>query len=91
MVAPVFPAIDPTVGTRESIEYATLDAAFGDGYRQSVVNGLNARRVQWALEWRYIKAAQAHQIASFLDARAGAGVFSWMPPGETTAALWRCR
>ena len=80
MTTPTFPAIEPTIGARESVEYATLDAAFGDGYVQSVIDGLNARRVQWALEWRYVDAAQAHQIASFLDARAGAETFWWTPP-----------
>lgn len=59
-------------------------AQFGDGYVQSVADGLNTKVQQWPLTFRG-SSALIGQIASFLDAHTGATSFLWTPPAPNAS------
>lgn len=78
------PHIDP-VG---QINYRVRSARFGDGYSQSVADGINNRVSTWPLTF-VVKDAVADQIIAFLDARMGYQSFYWTPPRDTQK-LFQC-
>ena len=91
MANPIFsPPVNPSVGSAPDNEVNLLTAAFGDGYEQVQPDGLNARRAVWRLTWQTLSRAQADAIVTFLDARGGAAVFDWTPPGDAAASQFRC-
>ena len=91
MANPVFtPPIDPSVGSEPNNEVRVLTAQFGDGYRQTAPDGLNARRLVWRLRWNRVTKVWADQIVDFLNARQGSEIFEWTPPGEAVAKQFRC-
>ncbi len=67
---------DPT-GT---ITLRVRKAQFGDGYVQSVADGINNKVRQWPLTFRG-PADLIGSIAAFLDSHTGATSFLWTPPG----------
>jgi phage-related protein len=72
------PVPDPT-GT---VTLRVRKAQFGDGYVQSVADGIHNKVRQWPLTFRGT-AAKMQAIASFIDAHAGATSFLWTPPNDT--------
>ena len=66
-------------GAHSDTTLRTRDVQFGDGYGQSVRDGLNNKVQQWPLKFvgdrDTIKA-----IMNFLDQHAGATSFYWTPP-----------
>ena len=90
MANPVFtPPVNPSVGSAPDNEVKLLTASFGDGYEQVAPDGLNARRQVWTLVWQTLTKAQADAIVAFLDARQGAEIFDWTPPGCASAISFR--
>ena len=88
MTYPVFePPVRPKT-TSSSIEIKTKSNSFGDGYEQSVADGINAVREKLELSWPVLTFDQASQIHEFLKARKGLP-FTWAQPGED-AQTWRC-
>lgn len=75
-----FPAITPSVNTKQKKTYRVLKATFGDGYTQRAVDGLNATRQEWDVVWQQLTEADADTITDFLDAREGADAFFWTTP-----------
>ena len=71
---------DPT-GT---ITLRVRKAQFGDGYVQSVADGLHNKVRQWPLTFRGT-ASTMGAIAAFIDAHAGATSFLWTPPAPNDA------
>lgn len=79
------------------VEFRTLEAQFGDGYSQSVGDGINTRVQSWniaAIGNLAPGACPADKgdylaIKAFLDARQGWQSFLWTPPGESEG-LYRC-
>jgi phage-related protein len=57
-------------------------ARFGDGYSQSITDGLNAQREIWDISTGAIPKAEADGIESYL-LRKGAQAFQWSPPDST--------
>ena len=85
---PVFsPPIRPKT-TSGQIEVKTKSNSFGDGYEQSVADGINAVRHTLSLSWPVLTFAQASQIHEFLKSRKGQP-FRWAQPGQA-AQTWRC-
>lgn len=77
---------DPT-GT---ITLRTRKAQFGDGYVQSVADGINNKVRQWPLTFRGT-ASKIGDIAAFLDAHTGAISFLWTPPApNSTQGYFTC-
>lgn len=68
------PALDPT----GDVKLRVRTAQYGDGYSQSVVDGINAKVQTWSLTFNSLDARIA-LIAAFLDAHIGIS-FYWTPP-----------
>ena len=64
-------------------------AAFGDGYEQRVVDGINAAPRSWSLTW-VRPVAEADVILAFFVARNGAEAFDWTDP-DGAAGKYVCR
>lgn len=69
----------PSADPQGSIKFAVRSAKFGDGYEQSVPDGLNTKSSEWPLSF-WVRGAEAAQIMDFFDRHAGAKPFYWMPP-----------
>lgn len=59
--------------------YRVRKAQFGDGYQQTVADGINNKVQSWPLQFTG-KAAKIAPIRDFLDARQGYQSFLWTPP-----------
>ncbi|HEY1138770.1 MAG TPA: phage tail protein [Lysobacter sp.] len=77
----------PTNDARGRTTARVKRAQFGDGYSQSVADGINHLTREWPLTFVY-KWETAGSIVAFLESHAGQS-FQWTPP-RGTAALWQC-
>lgn len=59
-------------------------AKFGDGYEQTVVDGLNALERQWNVTWEPLTLANKNTFVSYLRGKMGSTPFLWTPPGEAS-------
>ena len=90
MTYPTFnPSLQPeTANITEKVRENTNE--FGDGYAQSVKDGINAVYVEsMELSWPVLTYAQGVEIRNFFAQNAG-GTFLWTLPGEATTRKWRC-
>lgn len=78
------PLIDPT----GAATYRVRTARFGDGYKQTVADGINNKEQSWPLAFAGT-VAEMTPIRDFLDARMGYQSFYWTPP-LGTQGLFRC-
>lgn len=78
------PRLDPT-GTST---YRVRTAQFGDGYKQTVADGINNKTQSWPLSFNG-KSSKITPIRDFLDARMGYQSFYWTPP-LGTQGLYKC-
>ena len=98
MTVPDFDALNlraPSVRSQPKDELRALQAPFGDGYTQDVIDGLNPLRRTWNLVWQGLVKADRDTLIDFLDARYssanGVEAFTWTEPAESVAKTWRCR
>jgi phage-related protein len=83
------PAYAPSYGASYATKYRVLQNDFGDGYDQTVQDGLNNVQQIWEVPWNNISDENAQDILTQLDALAGK-VFEWLTPnGETKK--FRCK
>jgi phage-related protein len=68
-----------TMATSGKIKLRVLSAQFGDGYKQSVGDGLNAKFQNWPVVFSGTK-AYVEEIAAWLDDHQGFESFLWTPP-----------
>ncbi len=78
----------PQVDPQGQTTFRVRSAQFGDGYTQSVGDGINNRIDSWPLSFEG-DAAYVQPIKDFLDSHAGAQSFQWTPP-LGAPALFRC-
>ena len=64
-----------------------LTADFGDGYKQTTLDGINSVPYSLSVVWMNIPKSDAASIEAFLFSNAGVP-FWYTPPGWTSAALW---
>ncbi|TEA79840.1 phage tail protein [Allopusillimonas ginsengisoli] len=69
----------PLVDPQGQIKFRSLDAQFGDGFKQSVGDGINTRVQAWPLSFKG-KASYIAPIKQFLDDHEGFIPFQWTPP-----------
>jgi len=69
----------PSVDPQGQVRFRTFDAQFGDGYKQSVGDGINNRIQSWPLTFKG-KGAYIQPIVEFLDDHLGFMPFQWTPP-----------
>lgn len=78
------PRVDPTGTTTLRVR----TAQFGDGYKQTVADGINNKMQTWPLSF-VGKSAKITPIRDFLDARMGFQAFYWTPP-LGAQGLYKC-
>ncbi|MGE9760920.1 phage tail protein [Pseudomonas sp. PDM20] len=66
-------------GGEGEVTFRLRSAQFGDGYRQTLGDGLNNRSQQWPVILVVNKDA-AQQVLAFFDRHAGSRAFLWTPP-----------
>jgi len=75
-------------GATGSIKPRTRSKQFGDGYSQSVSDGINNKVQSWPISYTG-SADRVKEIIAFLDRHQGAKAFLWTPPlGEL--GLYKC-
>lgn len=83
------PPLRPSAGpTDYQWQPRLLTAQFGDGYRQTLADGLNPNPAKVRLVWANLTTTQATTIRSFLEAHVGA-VFYYLLPDEGVARKWQ--
>lgn len=80
---------DPSPGPTQSRQPKVRTAAFGDGYQQRVVSGINASPRIWSLQFMRDE-AEIDAIDAFLDSHNGVASFDWQPP-TGLPGKWICR
>lgn len=80
----------PTYGADESINDAILESRFGDGYSQSVPDGINFRRSKWSLTWENYPIKHADIIWVFLRPKVRLEPFMWKTEGLDRELQVKC-
>lgn len=69
----------PTSEASGTTQFRILTAQFGDGYTQTVADGIHNQSESWSLSF-VAQRQQILAIKSFLDATKGTASFNWTPP-----------
>jgi phage-related protein len=75
-------------GATGTIDYRVRELQFGDGYMQSVADGINNKTQTWPLSFEG-GMTDIQPIIDFLDRHKGYKSFFWTPPGTSTPLLFR--
>lgn len=79
----------PSIGSDVSFKARALTNSFGDGYRQTFLDGKNAISRSWTVKWNSIRISDADYLDAFFSANAGK-VFLYTLPRESVARKWDC-
>jgi len=82
--------VNPSYGASKSSAPKVRIAAFGSGYSQRSVYGINQDLKSWDFVWENISETDADEIEIFLEARGGAESFSYQPQGEAASKKYIC-
>lgn len=80
----------PSKSFTKSVKPRVINAQFGDGYSQRMINGINSITREWSVSFNSKSLSVANSIESFLVARKGVEGFLWVPPGEATTYAVIC-
>jgi len=75
--------------TNQSRKHRALVAEYGDGYKQTVQDGINASRTTYSLVWHGLTLAEKNQLDDFLNDIGNWDVFQWTGLNETQVKDWR--
>lgn len=81
----------PSYSSTNEKEFRTRESSYGDGYVQSVADGINNLKETWAVGFENRTATEIAEIDGFLEARGGYEPFDWVPPGEDQPKKFRCK
>lgn len=72
-------------------DYRTKGVDFGDGYRQSVLDGINFDREKWNLIFVPQNDARSLALKTLLKGSVAgtANLLAWTPPGESELKYWK--
>ena len=84
-----FPAITPSRGGGDSVKPRVIETQFGDGYKQSMPDGLNALERGYDAKFENRPLADIDIITTFLESHIGT-IFYFTLPRESTPRKWRC-
>lgn len=84
------PAVAPSPGSEIKPQIKLLRAEFGDGYSQSVPDGLNHIRKVITLKWDGLTEVQKTYIESFFETHGGYKTFQYQPFGVSSMKKWTC-
>ena len=82
------PPFPPAVPIPKQVTNRTLEASFGNGYRQSGPDGMNSQIFTIQLQWPALTVDEADEIEAFFAARGGYQAFLWTAPREFTPKKW---
>jgi phage-related protein len=74
----------PDNGATGEVQYRTRMVQFGDGYAQTVGDGINNKIQSWPLLFTKNK-SDSEAIMEFLDSHQGFKAFQWTPPLGTVS------
>lgn len=77
-------------GTSQKTKANLHVANFGDGYTQRAVAGINNIRRTFPLKWATLTKADMQTITDFLEVKAGAIAFRFVPPTESVEVVVTC-
>ena len=83
----VMPRPPLSTGAQETEKPRLISPGFGDGYKQSAADGLNAVAIVAAYSWRLTRAETA-AVLNFLRGHVGK-TFLWKLPYETAPRKWQ--
>ncbi|KAA0910853.1 phage tail protein [Pusillimonas sp. ANT_WB101] len=69
----------PSIDAKGEVTYRVLEAQVGDGFKQSVGDGINNRSQSWPLTFKG-HSEKILPIVQFLDEHEGSKPFEWTPP-----------
>jgi len=71
--------------------YRNKSIQFGDGYNQSVLDGINYESEVWNLDFLPLAAAASLTLSGILknSVNGTSNVLSWTPPGEASTKYWQ--
>ena len=72
----------------KTTEYRITRVAFGNGYEQRSMDGLNSKRDSWTLIWENLNATDLGTLTSFFDGLGGAAYFTWTAFTDSTSKNW---
>lgn len=84
------PIPGPSPGTSRKTKPKVLQAEFGDGYTQSVPDGINFLKRSITLRWDGLTYAQKEAIISFFEQHGGYQPFYYTMTGDASATRWLC-
>ena len=85
-----FPTTVTPSDARKISQPRVSGVAFGSGYSQRGLFGINQNLKTWNFTWQNISETNADEIETFLDARAGVEYFLFTPPGESSEGKYVC-
>ncbi len=68
-----------------------LEAGFGDGYTQTMADGLNTIADSYSVSWGLLTKAELATFIDFLTAKSGYTPFLWTPPLKNAVRQWKCK
>ena len=89
MPVPVFTWV-PSPSYSDDHELRVLVTNFGDGYEQTVGDGINIDLQTITFPFKSRSTSERNAIIAFLRARNGTEAFQFTPHGSAVARLWRC-
>lgn len=79
----------PSYNSDETPKHRTITNSFGDGYEQSMGDGINSEYSEWSLVFDSTSDV-IQQIYTFLRDHKGREPFLWTPPGRSTPVKVKC-
>lgn len=79
----------PSYGSEKKTVHRVRKSSYGDGYEQTVEDGLNSTYQEWSLVFRTTTEI-ANQIDEFLSSHKGTRPFLWTPPHSNRQIVVKC-
>ena len=77
-------------GSSKEVKPRNLEAKFGDGYEQSLPDGINTKPRIYNLRFTLLDAVDGDEIETFIDDH-DTIPFNWTPPFESVSARFKCK
>lgn len=91
MILQTFPATPGPSKADPETTVRVLEAQYGDGYTQTLEDGLNAISDSYAVAWGLLTKTELATFTGFLKAHKGTVPFLWKSPLEDTVRQWKCK
>ncbi|MDD2402898.1 MAG: phage tail protein [Clostridia bacterium] len=82
------PPVNPSYGLSRDNTLRSVQLEYGDGYEQSIADGINIRERSMSIDWEMLTVAQVAAIEAFFVSQ-NTAPFNYTLPGESVQ-IWRC-